>query len=473
MNIRLALFSLIMILILNPPYLFSKDEPRVIVILPFINIGTSYKDLDETLFVSYFYLYFEQLRYFTAVYPHKILNYKAEKLYNTEDLYTLAVLGDIQKEFGSDFILGGEFKVVNQTLKVNIDIFGNDEKLVIQREYEAHIKTTIRDALLEIVLKAIRAVSQYNPETASFIATTDNPCTLYIDGIAFGRTPGKFILPVGDYDIEIVYEDRTFKKTIFKQQTALKKDNVVDPGKIQTLVTLSVKANVKSDVFIDGTKVGVTDLSIKIPVAHEYIIDVVYTDERKEQRYLKKTITTHNRQDICVEFHYPCRIKMVSGKLPLSGKVDDISGYKKLPYVFDNLAPGKYHVRVALEDNTWKRNWVVYNEKLLLYNTRTAVIDRSDFIYKNYWSLCFIPSAAQFYNFEPVKGTVILTISALSLAESITAYFLMKSNANNARIWNTYRIASWGGIAMLGSVYIYSCIDGMVTMWHLYKMLYP
>lgn len=472
MSRRTFLLSFILILILGP-YLFSKNEPQVIVILPFINTGAEYQDLDENLFVSYFYFYFDKLRYFSAVYPSEILNYRADNLYNTKDLYTLAVLNDILKEFNSDFILGGEFRVEKKILKVNIDIFGTDKKLIIQREYEARIKTNARDALLEIVIKTTKAFSQYNPETAGFIANTDYPCTLYVNGVVLGKTPGKFTLPAGNYEIELVYEDKLFKKTVFRQQITLEKDSVFDPVNIQVMTTLTIKANVASEVLIDGKKIGITDLSVKIPVAHEYVIDLVYTDEHKEKRYLKKIISTNDRKDIHLEFLYPCRIKMVCGNLPLSGIVNDVSGYKKLPHVFDNLVPGKYRVRVVLEDEKWKRNWIVHDEKVLLHNTQTAVIDRSDFIYKKYWGLCFIPSAAQFYNFEPAKGTIILTLSALSLAESITAYYLMESNIDNIKARNTYRIASWGGIALFGGIYVYSCIDGLVTMGHLYKMFYP
>lgn len=472
MNIKIFLFSLVLILILTP-YLFSKNQNQVVVILPFINTGEPNKDLDGTLFVSYFYFYIDQLRNFTVVYPYKILNFRAEKLHHTKDLYTLAVLNDILKEFNSDFILGGEFKVENEILKVNIDIFGTDKKLIIQREYKAKIKTDARDALVEIVIKTTKTFSQYNPDTTGLVADTDYPCTLCINGIVLGRTPGKFILPAGNYTIGLVYEYKIFKKSVFHKQVELEKDTIFDPGKIQVMVRLTVRANVKSEVFIDGTKIGDTDLSINIPVAHEYNIDVVYTDEHKEKRYRKEIITTNSMKDIHLEFLYPGRIKMVCGNFPFSGIVNNISGCEKLPFIFDNLEPGKFRVQIVLEDPGWKRNWIVHDEKILLHNTQTAVIDRSDFIYKKYWGLCFIPSAAQFYNFETGKGIVILTLSALSLAESITSYYIMKSNIDNVGVHNAFKTASWGGIAIFGSLYIYSCIDGIVTMDHLYRLFYP
>ena len=126
-----------------------------------------------------------------------------------------------------------------------------------------------------------------------------------------------------------------------------------------------------------------------------------------------------------------------------------------------------------LADTEWDREWVIHREKVTLNIAETAIIDKSDFVYRKYWGLCFIPGAVQYYNFKPLKGTAMLVITGLSIAGSVTSYLLMESDLDNVPARNMYKTAFWGGITIASCVYIYSCIDGIITMRHLYELFYP
>lgn len=467
---RIVLCLLFLLFIITA-CLFPGNEDQVILILPFINTGMEHRILNETLFTSYFYLYFEQLKSFTAIHPHKILNYKKKYTYNIDDLYTIELLNDLVHTFKCDFILGGEYKIENGILKIDIDIFGKQKKFIVKKNFEIVIDEDERKALSTIAQQMAKAFSGYDPDTASLIVNTDYPCSLYLNDAFLGLTSKRFTLPAGEYDIKIIYTDDYFDEVVYQKQIRLEKGQVYDSGEIQVLVEYEIKANVESGIYCNGKRIGVTDLLLHLPAGNEYDIEIVYTDNHNDKRYKSEHISTKDGEDGEIEIEFSNRIKMENGTLPFSGTIGE--EIVKLPYVFDNLESRTYHAQITLEDPEWKKKWIIYKERVTLNIAKTAIIDKSDFVYKKYWGLCFIPGAAQFYNFEKAKGTVILTLSALSLVESITAYFLIQSTGGNVRRRDVYKIASWGGIAFFGGIYIYSCIDGIVTMGHLYRLFYP
>ena len=414
-------------------------------------------------------------------------------MYNTEDLYALEVLNDIMNKYKSNFVLGGKYKIENKTLKVTIDIFGKQKKITIKREYEAGITAGIRHALGEVVIKTTKSFSSYNPDTANLTAYTDYPCTLYVNGVVSGTTPGRFLLPAGSYTIEIVYENDVFKKAVLEKHVTLKKGMVYDLGKIQVLAALTVKSNVEAEVFCDGVKIGVTDLIYKIPVGNAYIIDIVYTDEYNEKRKKREIITTYAGKNIVAEIIFPCRIIMKSGNLAFSGILEGITRPEHLPITFDALEPGKYQVKIVKEDPEWKRDWVILDKKVTLYNAQTAIIDKSDFVYKKYRGLCFIPGAAQLYNLQKKKGYILMGFAIGAIVESVIVGYFRFTHYNNeylsaknnikedlnvinfSQITNTQNIlttAMWSGIILFSGIFMYSCIDGIITMEHLYDLFY-
>jgi hypothetical protein len=361
--------------------------------------------------------------------------------------------------------------VENETLKVNLDIYGK-RKPKIKRNYTIKIKEDIYEILHTIVRETTETLVHYNPDTACLIVNTESPCTLYIDSAVFGRTPRRFILPAGDYNVKVVYEDENFKKIILQKQIALKKGTLYDLGQgfIKILVKLNFNINVEAEVFCNNKRIGTTATDITLPVTNRYIIDLVYTDIHNEKQSIRKIITTESGEDITINHEFKNRIKMISGNFPFSGKLG--TGLFTLPHTFGDLEPGIHRVQVLLEDPGWKRNWIILDKRITLNIAETAIIDKSDFIYRKYWGLCFIPGVAQFYNFEPVKGTVILAGTGISIAGSIVFYFLMEKNSNNVVKYNMYKTATYTSLGLFSGFYIYSCFDGFITMIHLYKLFY-
>ena len=480
------LICLLLLLILSV-CLFPESNDQVILILPFINTGRENLIIDETLFVSYFYFYFNQLKSFSAIHPHKLFTYMNKYTYNNDDLYDIKKLNKLMEDFHCDFSLGGEYKIENGTLKADIDIYG---KLRIKKHFDVKIQSDEKDALSRIAQQTAKAFSGYNPDTASLIVNTDYPCLLYLNDVFLGITSKRFTIPAGEYEMKIVYKDDYFEKVIYRKQITLEKGQIYDLGAIQVLVTYEVKANVESGIYCDGKRIGVTDLLLMLPVGNEFDIEIVYTDNHNDKRYKKEYISTGDGKNGKIEVEFSNRIKMMCGTLPLSGKIG--TEIKKLPHTFDNLEPGTYNVQMVLEDLEWKKEWTIYEEKVTLNIAETAVIDKSNFVYCKYWGLCFIPSTAQFYNFEKKKGTILLIFSVVSFLEGmITGYFMidhyyntylparnnpLDEDINFTQIRNKQRILSITaitGISIFGIIFTYSCIDGIITMNHLYDLFYP
>lgn len=205
--------------------LFPESDDQVILILPFINTGSDNILIDETLFISYFYFYFNQLKSFSAIHPHKLFSYQKKYTYNNDDLYNIKKLYKLMEDFSCDFSLGGEYKVENGILKADIDIYG---KLRIKKHFDVDINPDEKDALSLIAQQIVKAFSGYDPDTASLIVNTDYPCSLYLNDALLGMTSNRFTIPAGDYDLKIVYKDDNFDEVVFLKTITLVKGQVRD-----------------------------------------------------------------------------------------------------------------------------------------------------------------------------------------------------------------------------------------------------
>jgi hypothetical protein len=171
---------------------------------------------------------------------------------------------------------------------------------------------------------------------------------------------------------------------------------------------------------------------------------------------------------------------------------------KSLPYTFTDLFPGTYNVQVILEDTDTMRKWFFYDEKIILSPFENINRDLKSFNYRYKWGLTFIPSAAQFYNREPIKGGIVLGVFLGSMAfTGISLYFydyylqrynnlrqkgyessyednqkLAKDLNDASDMMDLFSYLLIGGIVSTSIVFLYSAIDGYITMDHLYHLIY-
>ena len=145
---------------------------------------------------------------------------------------------------------------------------------------------------------------------------------------------------------------------------------------------------------------------------------------------------------------------------------------------------------IGIKENN---NVIIHRQKIFLDNATTLIIDKSDFTFKKNWGLCFIPSAAQFHNYQPQKGSIILSLAILLTAEISTTIIMANNHYKNTlepilrnqegiytqndyfqaqNTYNTITLLTIGGIIALSCVYGYSWIDGFFTMNKIHNKLY-
>lgn len=473
-------------------YSFAQGRTQTVVVLPFINNGAEHEEVNGDIVANYIYIYLKTMPNYQVIPASAVVRYARTNSLNTDDLYTLSVLGKITSTYKADFVLGGDYRIERKVLKINLEIFGNKKKFNIPKYFEIRIKNNALDALNEIIPAILDPFIEYDPGLAVLIVTTDTSCKVFVDDQEIGRTSRKFFLKAGDHDVEIVYEDDFFRKTVFEKRITFTKGSITDLGDIEVLVGINIRSNVKADVYVDEMKLGTTDCSLDIPYGNDYLIRLVYKDEQGDNRVIEDVVSTETSSAIEKYYEFPCRIRMLSGELPLSGRIRNMTESERLPHLFDNLTPGEYRIQMLVENLKKTRSYVLFDDKITLNAGQTVVIDKGDYEYKKNLGLCFVPSAAQFYNHEHVKGAVVLTLSLLSVAEVITMYFVADnyyktvleprsyygstySYDDYLESKNMYDIMQYsilGGIILFGGVYIYSCVDGIITMYEIFNILY-
>ena len=92
-------------------------------------------------------------------------------------------------------------------------------------------------------------------------------------------------------------------------------------------------------------------------------------------------------------------------------------------------------------------------------------------IEKNYYIFNFTPfGLGQFQNGQPVKGSIFLSLQALSLAANIGSYFGIellrgadgKFSSKNLGTAKDLRTIQYGSLAVFAAIYLWSVIDALV-----------
>ncbi|MBN1983320.1 MAG: hypothetical protein JW795_17420 [Chitinivibrionales bacterium] len=446
-----------------------------IVILPFINTGLSYSNFNEETIASNLYVQLNQLPKYKMLPTSDVLTYGRQKSYTTKDFYKLSVLNEIVQRFKVDFIIGGEYKIESKNLVVFLNVFGQSEKMMTQSYYSVPIRSTRSDALNDIIPKLVEPFKSYNPDLAEIIINTKEECVCYIDNVRMGTTPRRFKVGAGEHAINIVYESEMIQGSIFQKKIKVKNRDILDLGELPVLVEVRIESNVKSDVLINKKKVGATDTIYALPIDNTFYVTVEYRDENGDRRFIDDIISTKDRKSFVKSFDFTGRIK-IEGPEPLFGRLSGKTELQKLPYCFSELPSGRYIAQTVLHDHEWNNDFIINEKEVIIRNAETEIIKNDSFYYEPNYALCLIPSAAQFHNYEPVKGGIIAGLSALILSEIVVTAIWASSiynDMNSATESNEYEtlrssyqttsVFMIGGLISAGILYLYSGIDGLIN----------
>jgi hypothetical protein len=140
----------------------------------------------------------------------------------------------------------------------------------------------------------------------------------------------------------------------------------------------------------------------------------------------------------------------------------------------------------VLPDKAGKKKWVFYDKKLTMTPFNHIPLSLGDFDYKNRLALALIPSAAQFYNREPLKGSIVLSL--FLGAAALGGISLWQWDFHNSEYHNPdnslddrnnhkeqkelFAQLFFTGIGIAAGTYCYSLIDGMVTMNEINRLIH-
>ena len=472
-----------------------------VLILNFENTGEPHIDYFDDLIQNSLFAFFKMISDYSAVHPNTLKDYMKRNNYQKGDLENQKTLFKISKDFNADNIIRGKYYEKDEYIIIDFEVIDTNEKKIIYRSSKfGKGGINIFETLDEIVISMVEDFIGIKLEFAFLEINTDHKCKLLIDDEIYGETPLKTKLLTGKHNINIIYSDEKTEGSILKEEINLTKDQVLNID-INVFVNLKIDAERECNVLLNNKKVGITPYEGKILSGNIYKLKVIYFDEEEKKEMLvnESDLSTIDRKDINLFYPMYCKLNLESGTNPFFGSISE-NNIEELPFSYTNLFFGEYKVKIFLDDKKWNKRYYFYNKKIDLKPLEEKTIDLSTFDYKRKFGFCFIPSAAQFYNREYIKATLLLsffmataTIAALSPLFSYIYYqydYLPKvdewkkngshgkyteddirtSYYNSGYIFQGFLI---GGLVSSALIWIFSMIDGIINMNHIYYLINP
>ena len=501
MKKKLIIFIIIIFSILYSNQLNCITKTNNVLILNFENVGEPHIDYFDDLIQNSLFAFFKMVSDYSAIHPNTLKEYMKKNNYQIGDLENQKTLFKISKDFNTNNIIRGKYYEKEGYIIIDFEVIDTNEKKVIYRSSKfGKGGINIFETLDEIIISMVEDFIGIKLEFALLEINTDKKCNLFINDELYGETPIKTKLLTGKHNINIIYNDEKIKGSILKEEINLTKDQVL---KIDINVFIKLKINVEREctVYLNNKKAGTTPYEDKILSGNIYNLKIIYFDEneKKEMIVNESEISTMDRKDIDLFFPLYCKLNLFSGTNPFYGSISENS-IEKLPFTYSNLFFGEYKVKIFLDDQEWGKKYYFYNKKVNLKPLEEKTIDLSNFEYKRKFGFCFIPSAAQFYNREYVKASLLLSffittasLAALSPVFSYIYYYydylpkvdewnkhgndgkytkddITKSYYNSGYIFQGFLI---GGLVSSAIIWIFSMIDGIINMNHIYYLINP
>jgi hypothetical protein len=422
-----------------------------------------------------------------------------KKGYEEDDLNRQTVINSIAHDFNTDYIIHGTYSDRDTVITIIFTIYKRiDDDLVIYYDLERltldNLNAITLNTSFDSLIRICEKVTDQTLITGYITLITTHPCSLSIDEEPAGETPTRLRLSKGEHRIQLIYDNADTKELILDEMIDIKEGESYTKD-IDVFVPLTITSDEECRVYIDKEKKGETPFRTDLFWGREYCVEVIYHNSGKE-----KTTVFHdiiNTTDAVSPIYLTSKGK-IELDFPASYEVTiDNLEFTPLPHTFDNLIPDTYRVRILLDDPEWKRKWLIYDKTSRLPPFSTLSLARKNLDYRRNWGLMFVPSALQFYNREPVKGSIVLSLfigSALCAGISAFGEFYFegeydrldkkydgevswppaKVNEGNfylfmTELCNTLKIA---GIIGGTASWMYSAVDGINTNNHLYDLVH-
>lgn len=500
---KFQIFKIKIVLLLIFSGLFSITaftHKNNIIILPFENHGVSKLEYVSELVQNSLAVFFNIAPNYNAIKPVMIKEYLKNNQYNNGEFQNINKLIKIARDFNANNVIRGKFYEKEGLLIIDFDVIDTESKKIIYR-CSKFGKGSINtfDTVENIASSMVEDFTGINLIYGILEIITDYECKVFIDDEFVGISPRKFNLPTGKHILKVLYKSEQISGNIYENIVNIEKAKNINL-KFKVLTNFKVSSELPCELYINDKLVGNTPYETKLLSNNEYNLKLLYNKNDKTNEIVasNKIFTKMNNN---IELYFPItgRIIIKSGNNPFKGGiVGNNSG--NLPLEYNDLPLGKYQVKVFLDDIIWKRKITFFNKMFFLKPQENKLIDLSKIKYKRLYGLCFIPSASQFYNKQPIKAAVALsgflsciTISALSSVFSYLYYnydLLPKINywkkhgesgdlsMDDIRIsYNNVSYIFWGtligGLSSAFIFYIFSLIDGFINMSHIYKLFNP
>ena len=479
---------------------FSSTDKNNIIVLPFDNHATPKLEYISKLIQNSLTVYLKITPNYNAIKPEIIKEYLKNNQFNKGDLQNINKLIQIAKEFNAVSVIRGKFYEKDGLLIIDFEVIDTESKKIIYR-CSKFGKGSINtfDTVENIASSMVEDFTGINLIYGTLEVITDYDCKVFINDEFVGICSKKFNLPTGKHILKVLYESEQISGNIYENIINIEKEEK-ESLKFRVFTNFKVSSELPCELYINDKFVGDTPYETQLLSNNEYNLKLLYNknEKNKEIVVLNKIFTKMNDD---IELYFPVTGKIIvkSGNNPFKGGIVGIN-FGNLPLEYNDLSLGKYRVKVFLDDIIWKRRLTFFNKMLFLKPQENKVIDLSKIKYKKLYGLCFIPSASQFYNRQPIKGAIALsgflsfiTVSILSPVFSYLYYtydLLPKIN-----LWKKYKESGdlsmddikisyknvsyifWGtlisGLASAFSFYMFSLIDGFININHIYKLFNP
>ncbi|MBN2536014.1 MAG: hypothetical protein JXB88_24250 [Spirochaetales bacterium] len=491
MKKRTCLKGLILcfVLITVYPWNSSSWEATVkkdILIIPFTNkCGYEYDYLSEFISHAIFTL-LKDVPEYTCISPIKLYEFMKERDYNSPDLDDPNIYFNAAKYFKSKIVIRGEYYEEDGDMYVCFEaIHVNDTEKFFSREFHFKKDMEIIKRLEKCIFEFICMFTGIKLEYGVLKVTAHYPCILYVDNENLGETPGRVQLLAGKHTLRLDYKEGNEINTVHNTVVDIQNEKET-PVSSRVFIPVVVDAELECLLFINNEYAGVTPYKGLLFSGREYKVKAIYTDASKKEYYVQEEkISTISERDITLYVPVKGKINVVNQKKNLKASLNK-GQLQEIPCSFEDLIPGQYKLSFILFDNLYNKKFILKKELIKIKPQDTVKIDAGMIEFQNAWGLLFIPSASQYYNREPLKGTILLSSFLASLLGTVTCYALVEFvfkpivENKNAPYEEAIRARDnaimtekffYRGIALTALIGICSAIDGGITMNRIRSLL--
>jgi hypothetical protein len=252
---------------------------KIIVIMPFQNNGTLRYDKLSDYIASYLILLFKDIPQYSVVPLYELKSYMAKRGYHQNDFKKQNVIKKIAEDFNIDYCIGGYFNDEAQILLIGYKIYQYAKGELTLKEENISIDLQNHDILtlnknFDRLLCITEETTEMETESGILTVITDHECTLRIDGDNYGKTPMRFRLGVGEHRLTLIHGENP--AVVVLEEKILIKREIPVTYNIPVFVPLSINAEEKCSVSINGEEKGITPYSTNLYSGREYLVEVAY-----------------------------------------------------------------------------------------------------------------------------------------------------------------------------------------------------